>query len=507
MGGVVEMLRQIGSALGTLSGAQRFFVVVVLVGCAAAMAFVVAWARTPEMELLYGGLANEEAAKVVEKLQSAGVAYEVGGGGSSVLVPSEKVHEMRILLAKDGIPQAGQPGYSLFDKGGMMLSPAMRELNANRALEGELAKSIAMLAPVQFARVHVVRPERPLFAREDARTEATVVVQLKSGRRLNRSSVSAVSHLVAGAVEGLAPERVVIVTSEGQLLSGQDEQNPGLGGAGTFFDYRSRMDTYLAQKAERMLIAVVGPGKASVEVDAVVDMTRIDSTQEKYDRPEASEEISTKTATGGGVTGGPVGVGAAIAVPAASGVGSSKEETITTHFNPSKTIEHVLKVPGAVKSLTISAAVDLTSPAPAEGEEAAADQAPPLVLADGENIIKNAVGFDAERGDVLHVTSIAFKPYLEPRGIDDEAQSAATFDFYLRAARHLSVGLFAVGAVVLAKILTGSSKGQATGAEPAAFGPEMEKAMLKNQIARALESNPAEAKKLFLTWVEEEKVR
>ena len=496
-----QIVGQVRDLADRLSTRQKVVVASVAAVSILGLALMVLWVRHPEYELLFANLTPEDAAKIVEKLKEEGTPYKLERGGAAVLVSSKKVYELRLELASQGLPKSTGVGYEIFDKTNIGMSDFVQKLNYKRGLEGELANSISMLNAVEFARVHIVQPEQQFFSRENPAPQATIILRLKGGRPLPHGSVSAITHLVAGAVADLRPENVVVVDSQGALLAGSHTETE-FHGAGSFFDYKSRMESYLSQKAERMLSTVLGPGRATVQVACEVDMKRVERMQEKYDKDVAEEKIINESSSGGGSVGGAVGVGTEGG--AASGSASTmKKDTIETKYRPSLMRETTLDAPGAVTLLSVAAFVDLTPPETEEGEEAAA----PLVTeAQVQQVIQNAVGFDQERGDTLTVVATAFRSPYDTTGTDEAADQSAKYAFYLKLARNVSVGVLALGAALFAKMLVGAATAPGADVNDALklAGPEQERAMLRRQISHALESNPEEAKKLFLTWVEEE---
>jgi len=512
------MLQQLRVAWSRLGGFQRMMIVGVFLTCFGVFGGLVFWARTPKMQLLYGNLDPEAASRVVEKVSEVGCEYELRNGGSAILVPSDRVYELRLALADEGIPSSDQPGYQLFDEDKITVSPFVQQVNKNRAQEGELARTIQMLNAVTYARVHIVSPEPTLFAREEESPAATVMVKLAGGGKLTQGNVAAITHLVAGSVRGLTSDKVVVVDARGNLLSGREQDGLGMG-ASTALDYRSKVEEYLAGKAERMLELALGPGRASVKVSADIEMESRNTTEVTYlpkGKVPETEEITTRTSTGAGSVG-----GAADGSP--SGAGStSTDKTIKSKFKISQKQETVIEIPGTIKKLTVAAFVDLTPPPveAAEGETAPEPVKMPT-LEDVESIIKNAVGFVEDsadpnnpRKDVLKVVNVPFNRGAGATAeIEAEIASAGRTEFLIRLARNASLGVLAVTALLAMRMLmrrgetAPAAQGQAQlGGAPGAGGGEnetTERTYLVNQINHALKANPQEVQKLFLDWVEE----
>jgi flagellar M-ring protein FliF len=489
---------------------QRVVLLALVLGGVGAAAMLVGWARTPSMALLYSGLAPETAGRVVEKVQEAGVPYELKSGGSAVFVPQDKVYSLRLELAADGLPGGDQAGYRILDEEKIGASPFLQRLNYRRALEGEIARSIQLLEGVGGARVHVVRPESSLFGGADQAATATVVLKLRPGWRLAGTHVAAIVHMVAGSVEGLQPKDVVVVDSAGTLLSSGSEDEFART-VGTFLDAKSRHEEYLAQKVEAMLTQVLGPGRATVRVSCLIDNNSTTQTVETYSpdgKVATKEEITSSSTTG------------APAEAAAAGSALTKEETTSTDYLVGRTVKQEVVVPGKVSSVSVAAMVDLTPPAapaaPADGAAAAppAPAAPTVKSADIEELIRSALGLTEK--DTVKVVETPFARALPATQDDAAATEADGRAFYLDVAKHASLGILVLGALAALKIFGGPRKHAAAagGAGSLAGGPGMAGALpagsgspdeLRSRMSAALMENPEEVKRLFLAWVANEK--
>jgi flagellar M-ring protein FliF len=487
---------------------QRAMLVAVVMACGISAVMLTKWAKTPNMRLLYQDVAAEEAAKITEKISEKGIAYELRGGGTSIYVPQENVYQLRLDLARDGLPSGDQGGYKLFDDEKIGISPFVQGVNLNRALQDELAKTIQMIDGVVYARVHLVRPEQALFGSSDSRTSASVVLRLKSGVALSETNIAAITHLVASSVEGLKFENVTVVDSTGKLFSKARDETLAAG-ASTSLEYKERVEQTLAKKAQDMLTHVLGHGRATVSVSAVVNMTISSHTKETYDptsKIATKEEIKNKSEVG--------------AVPAASqnqttpAAGpTTKDETINTEYVVGKIVEQKTEMPGEIMSLAVSAIVDL-SPAQSADANANAVAAPVMTVKDVEEIIKNAVGLKST--DSLKVVNAKFNHPAPVANVEEEYRQNVKWNRYIEIARHSSLGILAISALLVLKMFGGARKRMDTampalGAMPAGASAGLlnagqyteEPTMLRAQIAGALERNPEEVKRLFSNWVNE----
>jgi flagellar M-ring protein FliF len=500
----MEFLQKLIAVWQKVNIVQRVVLLAVIAVSAVAAAILVYWARQPDMTLLFQELQPAEASKITEKINGKGIHYELRAGGTAVYVPREQVYQLRLDLAKDGLPGTDQSGYKLFDDEKIGISPFVQNVNLKRALQDELAKSIQMVDGVAYARVHIVSPEQQLFATEDIQTSASVILKIKPGYRLSGTNIAAITHLVSGSVKGLRAENVTIIDGEGNLLSSQSDPLMATG-AGTVHDYRERVEQGLSKKVEDMLATVLGPGRATVRVSAVVDMNSINTVTETYDprgKVATKEETKTTKETDGSATSG----GKAPA-------GSNKtDEFSTTEFQIGKTIKQQVILPGTIKSLSVAAFVDLS--VDANAATAGAQPAMIMQVTDVESIIRNALGL--KETDALKVVNAKFHKTKDV--IPDE--QPGVWPRYMALASRLSLGLMAVCAVLVLRIFLKARNravAAAAAAAPALPGPAAtagalmavpaesvnESVMLQRQITHALKNNPQQVREMFLSWLED----
>jgi flagellar M-ring protein FliF len=467
---------------------------------------LVHWARKPDMRLLYQNLPRDEASKIAEKISGQGIQYQLQDGGTSIYVPEDQVYQLRLDMAKEGLPTGEHLGYKLFDSEKIGVSPFVQNVNLQRALQDELARSIQMIDGVINARVHIVNPKQSLFQSDADATTASVVLQLKSGYKLSSANIAAITHLVSGSVERLKPDKVTVVDSNGRLLSSKSDQNMVTSGADSVQDYRERVESNLASKVEEMLNTVLGPGRASVKVSAIIDMKSSDTVKETYDpqgKVPKKEEIKQLKETDPSAEG----------EPAAPG-GSKQDDTILTEYVIGKTIERTTDLPGEITSLKVAAVVDLTREGSAATEGGAAGGEPQSVqimqLAEVENLIRNALGLTT--ADSLTVVEAEF---YNPQ-VPVEVEEPSNLGRYLAIAKQASLGIMAICALLVFKIFGGGKKKAAAEAAQQQFGSGGEAAgllgagtgtepmMFRRQIAGAMHKNPEQVKELFMNWLTEE---
>lgn len=373
--------------------------------------------KTP-MGLLFSGLDPRDSAAVVERLEAANVPYELKGDGSTILVPQDQALRLRMTLASSGLPAGGGVGYEIFDtQDALGVTSFQQNVNRLRALEGELARTIRALERIDQARVHLVIPERKLFADAAAQPSAAIVIRARGGR-IPPEQVQAIQHLVASAVEGLSPQRVSVVDEKGQLLAGGDAEGTPAAAQAALDGRRAAFEERVRHQVESIVASIVGPGAARVEVTADLDFNRRVRESVKFD-PDGQVVRSTQSRTS---TADATNSQGADAVTVANNLpdeqdtnaqggdqsrelNSQSDETV--NYEISNVRETETQEGGAVKRLSVAVAVDgIWSPS-AEG----APSYQPRSAEDMQKIealVRSTVGFDEKRGDTLQVVNVQF---------------------------------------------------------------------------------------------------
>ena len=281
-----DFLEQMKRIWGHLGLNQRITLSVAAAAVVVGMSAIVWWAHRPSMQLLYGRLGDKDVSEIAAAVQEQGVQYQVGNGGSSIYVPSDQVHKLRMVLASKGIPAGEGVGYEIFDRSNFGISDFVQRTNYLRALQGELSRTIGQLHGIRSARVMIVMPEnRLLFSEQRSKPTASVFIDTNSAA-LPQDNVNAIRFLVANSVEGLRADDVALIDSHGNLLTENLKEDGSLAAASSQMKYRKSVEDYFSNKVETMLGKVLGSGNAVVRVSAEIDADSTTKTQEVFD-PES----------------------------------------------------------------------------------------------------------------------------------------------------------------------------------------------------------------------------
>lgn len=421
MQNLLEFAKTIGASRIAAMGA----VTLALVGF---FTFLILRVTAPEMMPLFTNLTLDDSAGIIKQLDREGVAYELRNNGNEILVPKDRVAKLRMELAQNGLPKGGGIGYEIFDKSDALGTTSfVQNINAVRALEGELERTIRTLDSVQDARVHLVIPERPLFSRDKVEPSASIVLRVRG--TLEPGQVRAIRHLVATAVNGLRPQRISVVDETGSLLAdGADDDPTG----STVVDERQvALENRLRKQVEGIVNSLVGPGHARVQVNADFDFNRITETSDKYDpdgrvvrSSQTREESSATTPNNNEVTVGNQ-IPQAQQNPTQQEANGqpreqSKKTEETVNYEISKTTKTQVTEGGRVKRISVAVVVDGSYSKDDKGNivykprsKEEIDQIAALV--------RSAIGFDQKRGDQVEVANLRFaeppaQPIVEPTG-------------------------------------------------------------------------------------------
>jgi flagellar M-ring protein FliF len=374
--------------------------------------FLIMRVTTPQMTTLFTELSYEDSSAIISDLERQGIPFEMRNDGAILLVPKDKVTRLRMKLAESGLPKGGGVGYEIFDKSDALGATSfVQNINHLRALEGELARTIRAIDRVQFARVHLVLPERPLFSRETPEPSASIVLRVRG--MLEPAQVRAIRHLAASAVNGLKPQRVSIVDERGNLLANGASSDSATDGV-TAEERRVNFERKLREQVEAIISSVVGPGRARVQLSAEFDYNRITQTSDRFDpdsrvvRSSQSREESSASDSGENqVTVNNELPDAQQQQPAQTPKDVSKKTEEIVNYEISRVTKTEVIEAGRVNRISVAVLVDGIYSKNEKGE----NTYQPRSKDDLERIatlVRSAIGFDDKRGDQVEVVNLRF---------------------------------------------------------------------------------------------------
>lgn len=443
--------------------------IIFAIAAAAAISIVIAlllWARSPDYRLLYSNISDQDAGSIVAQLAQMQVPYRFEEHGGAILVPADQVYELRLKLAQQGLPKGGTVGFELMDQEKFGISQFSEQVNYQRALEGELSRTIDTIGSISNARVHLALPKASLFVREQKQPSASVTLTIARGGTLDPNQVNAITHLVSSAVPGLSAANVTIVDQNGQLLT----QNGGQATQTSQLKYTSELEADYQRRILAILAPVVGANNVRAQVTAQIDFTEHEQTSEQYQPNTAQDKMAIRSRqsssseqggrnAAGGVPGAlsnqpPVAPVAPIELPGNAAGGNtapgpqetantkaagttstpySQRNEDTTNYEVDKTLTHTRKSTGTL--MRLSAAIVINNQFNDEGESIALSKEQMDKI---DALAKEAIGFSGARGDTLNIVNTPFST------LDDIAapplwEQPAVIDAGLTALRYLLV--------------------------------------------------------------------
>ncbi|MDI6710316.1 MAG: flagellar basal-body MS-ring/collar protein FliF [Bacillota bacterium] len=397
-----------------LSPVQRIALGMAVAGVIAAVIYVAGLIGQYRYAPLFSGLAPGEAGAIVAKLKELQVPYRLTDQGTTVQVPRDQVYETRIQLASSGALNAGGLGFELFDKTKLGITEFEQQVNYQRALQGELQRTIVQLEEVEQARVHLVIPKKTVFDEEQPEPSASVALKLKPLTQLKPEQVQGIVALVTGSVEGLKPENVHVIDMEGRILSDEAGSDQVASAGMTQQQVKRSYEKELEKRVQQMLERVLGPGKAVCMVSADLDFSR---TETVINVPEGEgvvvSEQTSREQGGAGAAGGTAGTGGNFGyeTPTPGGNQGYTREDTTRNYQVGTRQETIVQAPGVLRRLSTAVVVDgdLT---PAKRQEI-------------EQLVATAVGFNPERGDQVTISAMGFDNTYQKQLAEDEAKAAA----------------------------------------------------------------------------------
>lgn len=412
---------------------QKLGLIIAVASTVALLAGLFMWGQTPDYRVLYANLSERDGGAVIESLQQQNIAYKFSEGGT-LMVPADKVHEVRLQMATKGLPKGGAVGFELMENQKFGTSQFLEQVNYQRALEGELARSVETMASVAGARVHLAIPKPTVFAREQQKPGASVVLSLHAGRSLDAGQVSAIVHLISSSVPNMPSQAVTVVDQSGTLLSSARDSAAEQLMDATQLKYIRQVEQDYVKRIEDILIPITGAQNVRAQVTANIDFSQTERTAETYKPNQQPNQASVRslqtveslngTTSTGGVPGAlsnqpPVPATAPIvspanAVPGAAGsnAASNTHKELTTNYEVDRTIQHTKLPVGSIQRLSIAVVVNNPSNTDKDGKVTSR----PYTDAEKAQItalVRETVGFDAKRGDSLNLLNSAFNNVQE----------------------------------------------------------------------------------------------
>lgn len=396
----------------------------------AIMAAVWLWGQQPVYRVLFANFSDRDGGAIVAELEKMNIPYKYAEGGGALLVPADRVHDARLKLAAQGLPKGGNVGFELMENQKLGASQFLEQVNFQRAMEGELARSIESLSAVQAARVHLAMPKDSVFVSEQKQPTASVLLNLHPGRVLDAQQVSAIVHLVASSVPELSPKNVTIVDQNGNLLSDTSRTASANGMDPSQVKYVQDYQQSVAKRIESIISPIVGAENVRAEATADMDFSRSEQAVESYkpnQTPDAMAIRSQQTSESQNGTGSPSGVPGAltnqppapatapitapgqkpatVAAPAAPTLNTHKDSTV--NYEVDKTIQYVQKAGGGLKRLSVAVVVNYRKTVDKAGKVAMKPLSP-AEITQITNLVKEAMGYNEARGDTLNVVNSVF---------------------------------------------------------------------------------------------------
>jgi flagellar M-ring protein FliF len=369
--------------------------------------------------VLYSNLTQRDSGKIIEKLRDKKVPYKLSSGGNIIRVPDERVAELRIELASEGLPEGGGVGFEIFDKTSLASNNFTQRINYIRAKEGEIARSISSLEEITAAKVHITLPEDSVFVQDKKAAKASIIIKMKPGAYLSSSIVPAICHLTAQAVDGLEIRNIAVIDMHGKLLSKPvNSKEDDFETSSAFqLNYTRQVEQRFKDRILELLSPMAGSGQLSVNVDLTLDFNKQITKREIVDPDKTakiSEQIETSSSRGSS-QGGVPGTGSNIAATqtqtqSAGNSNETKSEKTTTNFEVSKTITQSTKQLGRIEKVSVAVVIGNRIQSNIVNEELVRESSPrtPEEMAEITRLVKAAIGFEQTRGDIVEVVNTPF---------------------------------------------------------------------------------------------------
>ncbi|MBI9085889.1 MAG: flagellar M-ring protein FliF [Desulfobacterales bacterium] len=448
-----DFFGQLKALSENLSPGKKITLAVLLTGTLLGFAAIMLWAGRPDYQVLYSDLSMEDSAAIFQRLKEQKIPYQLSANGKTIMIPRDQVYEMRLDLASQGLPQQSSAGFELFDETKLGMTEFLQNVNYQRALQGELARTIGQFDEVESARVHLVMANKSLFVEDQEPATASVILKMRSGKWLGKEQVQGIVHLVSSSISGLKTENITVVDGNGKMLAGFNDSSGVDGVTSDQLAFQEKVEKSLETRIRTMLEKALGPERAVVRVSADIDFRRHEETEERFypdNQVVRSEKRFNENAAG------PAGTAQGIpgAVPNMSdrGQGSSaagnsafQKEDRTVNYEIGKMTSRTVTPVGVIQRVSVAAMVDGTYREVAgKGGKTEMKYLPraPEELAKLESIIKGAVNFETARGDKVEVVNIPFA--ATPMTAEGDGDVPAEVPFYKTYAPLFKYGIVAI---------------------------------------------------------------
>lgn len=418
----LQYFNRIREYFRTLPATQRISYIGGVLIFFGALGFLVYAANRPDYTVLYSNLAQSDMGEIAQALKAKKIEYRISEG--SIEVPRGQLYETRLALAADGIPRGAGAGFEIFDQQKLGSTEFVQKINYQRALQGELARTINGIDEVQESRVHLVLPEDSLFKEDNKPPSAAVVLKLRSGARIDQKKLQGLVHLVAATVRGLQEDRITVMSTDGQVLFKKNSPDETLQLSNTQIERKERMEEDMRQKVQSMLEQVVGPSRVLARVSLDIDLNQVQIAEETYNPDSAvvrSQQRSTETSEGRepggkGNPDTPINLEGKLLQNAPSEEGGAKGKQFNrqrevVNYEINKTSKQIVQMPGGIRKISAAVIVDGRYEMKA-GEDGKQKQAyvprSSEEMKSIEELVKKAVGYNEMRGDQITVSNIPF---------------------------------------------------------------------------------------------------
>ncbi len=432
-----QILSQLKATFNNLSRGKQITLVTLILGSLAGFIFLMSWSGKSEFHPLYTKLNPEDAGIILAKLKEQKIEYRIASNGTTILIPQEHIYETRMKMASEGLPQGSGIGFEIFNETKLGMTEFAQNINYQRALQGELSRTINRIGEIESSRVHIVLSEKSLFVEEEEPATASVVLQLQTGKWLNRSQINGIVHLLSSSVARLSPENVTIVDQTGKLLAGAKNDSSFGSLSSNQLEYQAKVEKSLENRVRTMLESALGEDKAIVRLSGSFDFKSREKTEELYlpdNQVVRSEQAFTESSTSPerapqGVPGVrsniPGDVMAGEQNRSSAGASIFQKHDRTVNYEIGKVISHIKEPVGELTRVSIAVLVDGTyQRVEKEGGTVDWNYVPRTAeeMQKFENIVKRAVNFNETRGDKVEIVNIPFestKPAMKEEPVDE----------------------------------------------------------------------------------------